>query len=225
MIESLRVKKLNNGKSFVISPDYALQIILNYELQDLKLVEFISLVKKIADTEAKYARYVIITVSDLEKEFKDKQKIQPYLYELILLGGIINKGKDTCLIKNGENLEPGYLFDKTIIDKLLINAINKIKSDGKIPEHINYLKSVVAHQDIHKLELAEMPYRVFLNSTYYQVIKEIVFYDWGYECAVCTSKKNIQVHHRTYVNRGNEHLNMRDLILLCAECHIKQHEK
>lgn len=219
------IQKQKTEENNITDSELALQVILNYELQDSELVEFICAIEKLADIEAKYARYILVTVSDLEKMFKNKKKIQPYIYELMLLGGIINKGKDTCLIQNEASLEPGYLFDKNVIDKLLINAVNKIKGDGKISKYISYFRSVVAHQCVYRSELGEMPYRAFLNTTYYQIIKEIVAHDWGYECALCTSKKNIQVHHRTYVHRGSEHLYIKDLILLCAECHCRQHGK
>lgn len=39
----------------------------------------------------------------------------------------------------------------------------------------------------------------------------------GYECRTCTSKSDLEVHHRTYERFGNEELG--DLVTLCHECH------
>jgi 5-methylcytosine-specific restriction endonuclease McrA len=44
----------------------------------------------------------------------------------------------------------------------------------------------------------------------------------GRVCNVCRSTEHIQVHHRTYVNLGNE-LD-RDLQALCKFCHENEHE-
>lgn len=41
-------------------------------------------------------------------------------------------------------------------------------------------------------------------------------------CSVCGSRNGIQVHHRTYKRLGHEL--MRDLRLLCADCHGIRHE-
>lgn len=46
----------------------------------------------------------------------------------------------------------------------------------------------------------------------------------GYQCQYC-GKYNcrLEVHHLSYKNLGNEHLN--DLITLCSTCHQKIHNK
>ena len=43
-----------------------------------------------------------------------------------------------------------------------------------------------------------------------------------YQCAVCTSNKNIAAHHRTYDHVFNE--KSEDLICLCGDCHSKFHK-
>lgn len=48
-----------------------------------------------------------------------------------------------------------------------------------------------------------------------------IFYG-GY-CTNCGKSRNIEVHHKTYVREGREHLN--DLMVLCRSCHNIQHSK
>ncbi len=43
-----------------------------------------------------------------------------------------------------------------------------------------------------------------------------------YQCYICGSTENLQVHHKTYNRIGKEYLN--DLCLLCENCHKKTHE-
>jgi len=43
----------------------------------------------------------------------------------------------------------------------------------------------------------------------------------NFQCSECESKENLNVHHLTYRNLGNEQ--MKDLITLCNKCHKKAH--
>ncbi len=41
------------------------------------------------------------------------------------------------------------------------------------------------------------------------------------ECALCTSRSALEVHHRTYARLGHEHPS--DLVVLCGPCHRRHH--
>ena len=43
----------------------------------------------------------------------------------------------------------------------------------------------------------------------------------NYKCTLCDSNLNLEVHHKTYKNKGNERLN--EIITLCRKCHKKIH--
>lgn len=45
----------------------------------------------------------------------------------------------------------------------------------------------------------------------------------GYECAVCARRSRLQAHHRTYRRLGHELPT--DLVVLCHDCHRRQHER
>lgn len=42
-------------------------------------------------------------------------------------------------------------------------------------------------------------------------------------CADCGAGERLQVHHLTYDHVGEEYLHLKDLIVLCEECHKERH--
>ena len=68
-----------------------------------------------------------------------------------------------------------------------------------------------------------MPYKEFLKTPYWKIISEFQKYESDYCCVICGSKTNLNVHHTTYKNHGNEALNLEDLITVCRDCHRKIH--
>lgn len=74
--------------------------------------------------------------------------------------------------------------------------------------------------------LAAMPYKSFLDSNYWFVLRRFVLYQAQYKCSLCSKSSALQVHHKHYKNRGREILTWKtDLIALCSNCHAKQHDK
>ncbi len=53
--------------------------------------------------------------------------------------------------------------------------------------------------------------------------KIAVKYEQGKSCSICGSKRNIEVHHKTYERAGVEKLE--ELVVLCRSCHNTQHAK
>lgn len=77
----------------------------------------------------------------------------------------------------------------------------------------------------HAGPLRSMPYRDFLQSPYWVLIREVIRYRGRYRCQLCNSRGALNVHHKTYEHRGYEHCFMEDLISLCRTCHSKFHDK
>ena len=69
--------------------------------------------------------------------------------------------------------------------------------------------------------LHTMPYQEYLSTVWWKFIREYFLAWFGNKCQVCNSDGKVNVHHRTYENRGREHIT--DLILLCKECHELYH--
>lgn len=69
-------------------------------------------------------------------------------------------------------------------------------------------------------------YLEYTGSTDYdkRVRKPALMY-WGFRCALdCRHKKNLEVHHRTYVRVPGHEL-FTDVVVLCRECHGKLHHR
>jgi 5-methylcytosine-specific restriction endonuclease McrA len=71
--------------------------------------------------------------------------------------------------------------------------------------------------------LRTMPYHDYLQTSEWQAIRVCKFTQAGRRCQRCWSRQKLQIHHLTYVNRGDEA--MGDLEILCDACHRKEHGK
>jgi len=92
---------------------------------------------------------------------------------------------------------------------------------GEIPASLRQLQ--IERRD--RKRLATMPYRLYLNTAHWRDIKQRVRVEFGGVCALCLhGEKVLHVHHRTYKHRGYEDKHIRDLILLCEDCHREAHE-
>jgi DNA-directed RNA polymerase subunit RPC12/RpoP len=69
--------------------------------------------------------------------------------------------------------------------------------------------------------LGRMPYTDYLKTPEWQERRQRALKTAGYRCQACGSGRALQVHHRTYVRRGQE-LN-KDLLVLCGDCHSVFH--
>ena len=68
-----------------------------------------------------------------------------------------------------------------------------------------------------------MDYQAYLQSETWQAKRLAVLDYWSYSCALCCSRKNVEVHHRTYERIGCERIT--DLIALCDTCHQWRHQQ
>lgn len=72
-------------------------------------------------------------------------------------------------------------------------------------------------------QLAKLPYQEFLKTKYWSYIRQIKRLETENTCQHCGSHNFLQVHHTTYQYRGNEHLHLGCLKVLCETCHRKEH--
>ena len=74
------------------------------------------------------------------------------------------------------------------------------------------------------LELQSMPYNQYLKTPEWTERRNRHLKYAKYKCQICNQGNTVlNVHHRTYENRGNELIN--DLIVLCSDCHKTFHHK
>lgn len=70
----------------------------------------------------------------------------------------------------------------------------------------------------------QMTYKMYLSTPYWQLVSNLARRKAKYKCQLCGGNNCLNVHHKSYVNKGFEIMNMEDLIVLCQECHQKFHE-
>jgi hypothetical protein len=74
--------------------------------------------------------------------------------------------------------------------------------------------------------IGNLSYDEFLKTPYWEAITYHKRYQSDFKCARCGSSTNTQTHHNTYAHHGYEHRSEvieNDLIVLCKECHQKEH--
>lgn len=73
-------------------------------------------------------------------------------------------------------------------------------------------------------ELRTMPYRDYLQTPEWDATRRAALKRARFRCQMCAAVGVVlDVHHNTYENRGAELV--RDLIVLCRECHAHHHHK
>lgn len=65
-------------------------------------------------------------------------------------------------------------------------------------------------------------YRAYLNSPHWRMVRNDALKRASYRCNRCQSKRDLQVHHRTYQRLGAELPG--DLEVLCFQCHNGHHQ-
>jgi hypothetical protein len=71
-------------------------------------------------------------------------------------------------------------------------------------------------------ERAPVSYRHYLNTDAWRRVRNRALADAGYACQRCGRRRDLQVHHRTYVRLGREWST--DLEVVCFVCHRTHHE-
>ncbi len=71
----------------------------------------------------------------------------------------------------------------------------------------------------------KLSYQEYLNSNYWRLASDAVKAKAKYRCQVCNASSNLDAHHRTYENLGNELNHLDDLVCLCRTCHSMFHGK
>ena len=66
-------------------------------------------------------------------------------------------------------------------------------------------------------------YKAFLKTEYWCWVRQAALRRGGKRCEICFSRRELQVHHKSYAHRGKEHLHIEDLQVLCAPCHKQIH--
>lgn len=128
---------------------------------------------------------------------------------------------DECELALGR-LKGGMLIDELswfVSLKKNFRLIGLPKEELFSPEARRRLsrKSQVKH------ETSYSRYSGYIQSSHWKDIRRQRLAMDGFQCSICGTAKNLEVHHLTYERLGHEDLD--DLVSLCKRCHAKVHEK
>jgi hypothetical protein len=76
--------------------------------------------------------------------------------------------------------------------------------------------------DIYKDKLKSVKYKTYLKTWHWSVIRARALEAAKNKCQVCNGGPPLNVHHRTYIRRGEER--PEDMTVLCAKCHSEFHK-
>lgn len=153
-----------------------------------------------------------ITTDEIYQEVKeipiniDRRYLSKILYELGQKG-LIKK------VKHGvyeSNWQVGPMYDAYwFIGNFPLVTVKIVSSIEEATKVINSF-------------LYRLSYHGYLDSEEWKEKRKEALKKANNRCVLCNSTNNLQVHHRTYENVGDEKQN--DLTVLCRECHSKFHE-
>lgn len=114
-----------------------------------------------------------------------------------------------------------------------LNPNNSFKDELTANEKINYIMGDFwgcndTIDDKITEVILQMNYKDFLNTPYWDGVRNYKLKKSKYRCQLCGNKGVLNVHHKTYENHGREHIKSvadSDLIVLCKDCHEKFHDK
>jgi hypothetical protein len=98
------------------------------------------------------------------------------------------------------------------------------KNGTKTYEKFNEINKYSILESVICQHIREMDYSDFLKTPYWKAIADKKKSQAGWRCQTCNRQGNLHVHHRTYSIRGRELQNMKDLIVLCNNCHQTFHD-
>lgn len=88
---------------------------------------------------------------------------------------------------------------------------------------IKLTRMYIDNKDEMENKLCNMNYRLFLCTGYWRIVSGYINYINHGKCEMCGGKEKINIHHKTYENRGKEIFHLEDLQCLCKTCHQTVH--
>lgn len=110
---------------------------------------------------------------------------------------------------------------KLFQERKLKKKLRKLKGTEKGRKIEAKLKELRGETPKHKPK-AKPDYYKYIQSAKWKKKRSQAIEHYGGKCAICKSDFNIHVHHKTYARLGRER--MKDLELLCGDCHANHHE-
>lgn len=101
------------------------------------------------------------------------------------------------------------------------NRVPKVKP----PKPPKPIRPIVELGELWSPRMPRMNYRRYLRTGYWRAIRKIKIASVGGRCEKCSSERKLECHHIHYRLRGQEHVDLGCLQVLCHKCHSKVHKK
>ena len=209
---------INNVKNRIISTDTIFTKEDIFELQNTNLI-YTKLVEAIEDGEY----YVEVNCSDCGTDCTvqiDKMKLIDYIrYNRTLF--LCDKCTETIrLIQHEKDIEDNTNQLLNICD----NYYNYYQQcwNNLFSDKVNFVR---LKKEL--LLIKNKSYSEYIQTNYWHCISYHLRKDLK-KCPKCDEKKDkkhLHVHHKTYEHLGEEYLHLEDLIVLCDNCHTKEHAR
>ena len=95
------------------------------------------------------------------------------------------------------------------------------KLEQEIKDNLEMIELLDSKRAEHVKNSSE--YQAYLNSNEWQETRQRIFKRDNFRCVLCGCSKNLQVHHITYENLGEE--KDADLVTFCDKCHNSIHSR
>lgn len=86
-------------------------------------------------------------------------------------------------------------------------------------------KDISEIQEILKMPVTKENWELYCHTTYWKKLSKRVKDEAGNRCRICNGGGTLNVHHRSYANKGNYERELTDLVCLCSDCHALFHRK
>jgi len=176
-----------------------------------------------SDVAIKYGMVGAILIDEIVKSIKKNDKDNVYFYN----NNHWYYGSAISLQKKHQYLTRS-LIQRTL--KNLVNTgaleaknINKLKSDRTFSYRVIDKLIMDMYDNVKYIRKVHTKYQKFLQTLYWQDVKLKVLDRGNDTCQYCGATASLQVHHLTYEHHGNEMEYLDDLVVLCRDCHKKEH--
>lgn len=172
--------------------------------------------------ECENLRYENFTKSDLIRILKDEldttcESCKKKLKKLEKIEASKSEEKEELDLQGNtvwyitQYLDPELVWPK---EMSIWNKIQALKAD-RTELDWDYISS----------QIKSMPYQDFLKTPYWKAITVKKMKEANFKCQICNNKGVLSTHHRSYDIHGMEIFNLKELIVLCQDCHQKHHNK
>lgn len=125
--------------------------------------------------------------------------------------------------KQDEFLQEQMTIQTNRYIELYLNPSGHWEQGTKTWQKIEALKSGFVDRNKIATFIKSMEYHDFLKTPYWKAIAEKVKRKAKNRCQICNGTENLNVHHRSYANHGEELYHLEDLMCICKKCHQKHH--